>query len=113
MKKIALYIYDLKFGTIIADLLSTNNFEFKFFEKSDFNCTASDFIIIDLDDLYIFDKLDFNKYLDRFSKSIVITCSQKISNKTRIYLKKIGWKWIFSKNTLKKNIINILLSLIK
>ncbi len=108
MLKIGLYIDDFQFGTAIADLLSNANYHFKFFEKKDFNCNNFDFIIIEFDDLKNYNSEKLNKYKDAFSESIVIVTSVDITKDFISSLKKIGWKWVFNKSTMRKNLINIL-----
>ncbi len=108
MLKIGLYIDDFEFGTAMADLLSMSNYHFKFFEKKDFNCNNFDFIIIEFDDLKNYNTEKLNKYKDAFSESIVIVTSVDITKDFISTLKKIGWKWVFSKSTMRKNLINIL-----
>tara|TARA_Y100000591_G_C21477493_1_gene518807 strand:+ start:149 stop:493 length:345 start_codon:yes stop_codon:yes gene_type:complete len=108
MIKIGLYIDDFQFGTSIADLLSISNYYFKFFEKKNFNCNNFDYIIIELDDLKNYNVEKLNEYKRAFSDSIVIVTSVDITKDFIASLRKIGWKWVFSKSTLRKNLINIL-----
>tara|TARA_E500000331_G_scaffold297552_1_gene296915 strand:- start:2161 stop:2502 length:342 start_codon:yes stop_codon:yes gene_type:complete len=108
MIKVGLYIDDFQFGTSLADSLSMANFQFKFFDKNDFNCNHFTYIIIDLDDLNNYNEIKLNEYKSAFSKTIVIVTSNDITKDFISSIKKLGWKWVFSKSTLRKNLINIL-----
>ena len=49
-----------------------------------------------------------NEYKSAFSEKIVIVTSNDITKDFISSIKKLGWKWVFSKSTLRKNLINIL-----